>query len=186
MGLSWYSGIPPGEIVLSSAARGKPFVTTPQGLHFNVSHSEGMGLVAFTRVGEVGIDVEAIDRRVDALEVASAYFSRTELAMVAELAGAAQVERFLRIWTRKEAVLKAAGTGVAGGVDRVDGSRDGVVVHLAEPGEPPTDWLIRDLAMPEGYVAAIATRPGEWDIEVWPNGRQVLPEILRKHFAGFE
>jgi 4'-phosphopantetheinyl transferase len=145
-----------------------------------------MGLVAFTRVGEVGIDVEAIDRRVDALEVASAYFSRTELAMVAELAGAAQVERFLRIWTRKEAVLKAAGTGVAGGVDRVDGSRDGVVVHLAEPGEPPTDWLIRDLAMPEGYVAAIATRPGEWDIEVWPNGRQVLPEILRKHFAGFE
>ena len=125
LGLAMYLEKAPQKIALATNRHGKPCVAECSALHFNVSHSGGLGAIAFTTEGEVGIDVEAIRCDVGALEIASAHFTRNEAAMVAAAATAQeQASAFLRLWTRKEAVLKAAGCGLLGGLEGVDVSHE--------------------------------------------------------------
>jgi 4'-phosphopantetheinyl transferase len=83
LGLAGYLKTTPQKIVLVTNPHGKPCIAEGPALHFNVSHSGGLGAIAFTTIGEVGIDVEAIQRDVEALEIATANFTRNEAAMVA-------------------------------------------------------------------------------------------------------
>jgi 4'-phosphopantetheinyl transferase len=127
LGLSWYLGNNPREVALTTGLRGKPRQAEASPLHFNVTHRDCLALIAFTTIGEVDIDVEAVDRRVESLDIANSNFTRKEAEAIA-VAGSLEEQRkhFLRFWTRKEAVLKAAGGGLLYGLDSVDVS-----------GEPP-------------------------------------------------
>lgn len=168
LGLGWYLGRSPREIALTMGWRGKPGLVEPSALHFNVTHCGGVGLIAFTTVGEAGIDVEGFDRKVESLDIADANFTRNEARLIAA-AGSPdeQTKTFLRFWTRKEAVLKAAGGGLLDGLDSVDvsGEPPGVVEVRAADAQPR--WLVRDLAGMDGFASAIAAPPGDWKIREW-------------------
>ena len=70
---------------------------------------------------------------------------------------------FFRWWTRKEAVLKADGCGLSGGLDRLDIS--GCPPELVRfPAEGGAWWRVHDLDVAPGYAAAVAAPPGEWQI----------------------
>jgi 4'-phosphopantetheinyl transferase len=168
LGLARYLEKSPREIALTANRYGKPEVADPAAVRFNVTHSEGLGLIAFSIASEVGIDVETIGRDVEMLELAAANFTTNEAAMVA----AAQTEDeqarfFFRLWTRKEAVLKAAGCGIANGLKGVDVScerlnRIGVRVRLEEASG--ICWRVDDLVVGEGFAAAIAAPVGDWTV----------------------
>lgn len=69
-----------------------------------------------------------------------------------------RAERFLRLWTRKEAVVKAAGARLAQGLGLTvltDADTDADVVHDPS-GQIPGTWSVCDLPVPDGCLAALA------------------------------
>ena len=100
---------PPESLVFGQGAYGKPFLHAPL-LEFNLTHSEGMGLVAVA-MQPVGIDVEVVRPMSDRAGVMAQSFTAQEQAAVEGLPTAAQTAAFFRVWTRKEAVIKATGEG---------------------------------------------------------------------------
>lgn len=106
----------PARLVIEKGEHGKPFLRGVAGVvqpTFNVAHSHGIILIALSAVGEVGVDVEFMDRTVELNDVARAAFHVDEVARV-EQAGSLEerLEVFYRCWTRKEALLKADGRGL--------------------------------------------------------------------------
>ena len=168
LGLAGYLGMAPNGIALTTNGHGKPRVAECSALNFNVSHSGGLGVIAFTTAGEVGIDVEAIRCHVEALEIASAHFTRREAAMIAASPTAQeQASVFLRLWTRKEAVLKAVGCGLLGGLDGVDvsqGPLNPVTLRGAADESAESCWRVQDLELIEGFAGAVAAPAGNWSV----------------------
>jgi len=103
-----------------SSAEGRPFLASAfdhTGLNFNLSHTEGLVALAVCRHARVGVDVEKMGRA--PLAVAERYFSAAETAQLRVLPADEQARHFVRLWTLKEAYLKATGTGLAGGLSRM-------------------------------------------------------------------
>lgn len=90
---------------------GKPTVSGD--LHFSVSHSGARVVVAVTRTGPVGVDVEVLGGRDDVARIARLVLSEAERQVLDDLPPANRVRAFLRYWTRKEALVKATGEGLA-------------------------------------------------------------------------
>ena len=147
-----------------------PSVDAPD-LRFNLSHSNGMVVVAIAHGREVGLDVEYIRPEVEVDEIARRVFSRQEAAALAALPAADRVAAFFACWTRKEAFVKATGEGLSRPLADFD-------VSLA-PGEPaallriednPADaprWSLRALNPGTGYCAALATEGHDWRVSFW-------------------
>jgi len=164
LALGWYLGRDPREIELSTGPFGKPYLASEAGLFFNLAHCDGLGVIAFSTLGEVGVDVEAAHRTIEAMEIASAFFTAREAKSIAE-AGEARNAAFLRIWTRKEAVLKAVGCGLQQSLDSLDVTQDLVSMNASATGV--TQWRVLDLTPKEGFAAAIAAAPGAWSVTPW-------------------
>ena len=101
-----------GSQAFVTGRHGKPALAAPASLHFNLSHSGGMGMVALSEERELGIDVEQLRPVKDATAMAAAYFSPAERVALAACDEATRDRAFLVCWTRKEACLKALGIGL--------------------------------------------------------------------------
>ena len=124
--LSHYASIEPVAWRFHRGPWGKPeILEAPDGLRFNLSHTDGLVACAVTRDRAVGIDVERLDRDVAGAEVAERSFAPAELAAWRELSGDAQHERFFTYWTLKEAFIKADGRGIGFGLQRFAFELDG-------------------------------------------------------------
>jgi 4'-phosphopantetheinyl transferase len=147
----------PSRCMRCGGPHGKPVLAGDHAgrLHFSLSHS-GLAVAVAAGDAPVGVDLEEVRPRA-ATDLAARFFSEDERRLVAGAAdpGAA----FVRLWTRKEALLKATGEGITGGLASVPA--------LSPPGADPTaplrvvragrDWTITDLDAPPGYAAAVAT-----------------------------
>jgi 4'-phosphopantetheinyl transferase len=103
--------IDPVRICFSSTQAGKPFIACPEnpGLFFNLSHSGNQVVYAFSKHPETGIDIERI-REVEAIDrLARNYFSAEEYAILVNLPGREKNRAFIKIWSIKEALIKASG-----------------------------------------------------------------------------
>lgn len=146
-------GLDPAAVRLTVGPWGKPLVEDDPGLHVNASHTDGLALVALTRAGPVGVDVERLRGDVEALDLARRYFAPGEAERLAGLPADAHAGAFLRLWARKEAVLKAAGRGLGGGLDVSTGDGPGWAAVDA-PGLGAC-W-VSDLDVGPGHAAALA------------------------------
>lgn len=114
--LSHHTGRPAQEWRFSVGAHGKPEVICPPGLprlRLNLSHTRGMAVAAVTVDNDVGIDVEWLERTVDADLMAERVFAPKERLVLAAVPTAAKAEVFLTFWTLKEAYVKAIGKGLS-------------------------------------------------------------------------
>jgi 4'-phosphopantetheinyl transferase len=184
-GLAWQLGISPQEVQFREGRRGKPMLQEGQCLHFNVSHSGGVGLIAFTAVGEVGVDVEAVQQEVEAMEIGTANFTSREASMIAAAAtDLARARMFTRLWTRKEALLKATGAGLQDGLDEFDISDviDRPIKFGSSLGSFCQEhWFVRDIEISESFYGAIAAPVGEWSVHCWQvDPREVLGSTGRQ------
>jgi 4'-phosphopantetheinyl transferase len=93
-------------------AHGKPRLGSSGGLKFNLSHSENWMLVGLAEEHELGVDVEIIRSISDMRGLARRHFTEREQSELSVCGRGTAVESFLRGWTRKEACLKALGTGL--------------------------------------------------------------------------
>lgn len=110
--LSLYTGIAAEKIIFSYGQRGKPYLRdNPLNLQFNLSHSEDMAVYALTRQDEIGVDIEKISASYKE-GVAERFFSKQEYLQLTQLSKQDQIVGFYRLWSRKEAVIKALGEGL--------------------------------------------------------------------------
>lgn len=139
---------------------GKPLLDRVSDLHFNVSHTDGLALLAFVRKHRVGVDVEKIRTQPDALRLARRFFSDKERKELENLPADALPASFFRCWSRKEAYIKASGQGLSLPLSEFDVSVEehpGQILLATRPdaGEARR-WLVRDVPVGSEYAAAIA------------------------------
>lgn len=108
-----YLRCPAENLVLGRREHGKPFVAG--GPEFNLSHTAGRVLAVFSRE-DIGLDIEAVSRKVNAIELARKFFLEHECAALAALEPAARNAAFLRYWVCKEATVKLSGDGIFRGL----------------------------------------------------------------------
>lgn len=145
--LARYLETQPEEIQFNYGSHGKPFLGGAHGassLRFNASHSGELALYAFAEDQEVGVDVEYIKSDFAPEEIAERFFSPNEVGKLNALVAAERPAEFFRYWTRKEAYIKALGTGLSHPLNEFD-------VSIAIPG-----WSLVDLDAGPGYAAALA------------------------------
>jgi 4'-phosphopantetheinyl transferase len=135
---------------------GKPFLSTGDGLFFNMSHSRSMALLAWS-AAEVGVDIEDVRLDIDELGIASSAFSPNEQRRLMALPpGDARKAWFFRLWTKKEAILKTLGTGLSRDPSEVDGLDDGPEAQSWIDGATHRRLTVRELDVGTTRKAAIA------------------------------
>jgi 4'-phosphopantetheinyl transferase len=140
---------------------GKPALADAS-LHFNVSHCEDVAVYALCREREIGVDVEALHPIREADGIAAQFFSRAETEAFRALGESSRTLGFYNCWTRKEAMVKATGAGLAMPLDGFavslapgDAAR---VLHVAgRPGDG--GWRLHSFTPRPGFVAALAIAP---------------------------
>jgi 4'-phosphopantetheinyl transferase len=136
--LTAYTGVPSGRIELGSSAAGKPFLLSPgPSLHFNISHSGDQALMAFSSDGEVGVDLEEIPSESRPEDLLPTICSAGEQLRILTLPPARRARALLRLWTAKEAFLKATGAGLQIAPDRLEVDAE---ILLGEGGTTRVRW----------------------------------------------
>lgn len=154
----------PSDLVLEKGLHGKPYVRPEPGLvapSFNVAHSHGVVLIGLSMAGEIGVDVEFVDRTIDLEGVARTAFHMDEVARVeAATSLEDRLAVFYRCWTRKEALAKADGRGLlldpttyVAGLD--EPGEQGVALPEALAGDK---FFVREIDAGDSHRAALATR----------------------------
>ena len=164
----------PEDLSLCYGSHGKPALASEfdgDAIRFNLSHSNGIVLYAFTRRRDVGVDIEHIRDDLEVAEIAERFFSRQEVATLRAILPALQRQAFFRCWTRKEAYIKARGEGLSLPLDRFDvslapGEPAAILGARPEPSEA-SRWSLHDLAPTPGYAAALAAEGHGWHVTCW-------------------
>lgn len=120
------------------------------GLHFSLSHSRGLALVAFAPV-PVGADVEGVPEARTVGHVMGSLHPEEQRELT-DLAEDERASAFARCWTRKEAYVKGTGEGLSG---------PGFVKTVVGAGPRPLPvpgWTLTDVRVPAGFAAACAVR----------------------------
>lgn len=164
----------PEALEFIRGTKGKPYLDgefSDAGVQFNMTHTSHMALVAIARNREVGIDIERIRENLQWQKLARRYFSESEYAGFSELPEESRLRAFFTCWTRKEAVLKAIGTGLGGGLASFDVSvdPDAAPELLANRwnGRFHGDWSMAQLAPGDAYVATLVGEHGGFTVRCW-------------------
>jgi|GEM_PF-4846180 len=140
----------PGDLIFSENSHGKPRMGESweaRHYHFNLSHSGGIVVIALAKKHEVGVDVEISRPMPDALELASRYFTQQEFQLLEEVTESNRGKYFFRLWTAKEACIKAWGQGLSI-------SLNSFVL--------PSAWILDDESSPVFVESPSPQWPGVW------------------------
>ena len=157
-----YTSCPPEQQHWDRDERGRPLVVDPGSLHVSLSHAEAVVAAAVCWDAPVGVDVERLRPLPDRDALARTALSAGERQALDALPAELRDAQLLRFWTRKEAVAKALGTGLATHLREVVTTAEGVLVALPDGFGRAAAWSLADLAVrdPE-VIACVAVRaPG--------------------------
>jgi 4'-phosphopantetheinyl transferase len=189
--LGSYLGISPEQVRFTYGKNQKPELTGTSDadkIHFNISHSEGLAVFAFSNNSEIGVDIEYIrdvpemDRIIDRL------FSEREKSILDSLYGKEKNQAFFNCWTRKEAYIKALGEGLSYPLDSFDVSlvpdHPAKILGIKESEESASQWELVDLKITAGYTAVVAVKSKVVRVlsRKWSANYDERPDII--DFAG--
>jgi 4'-phosphopantetheinyl transferase len=168
--LGSYLEMNPSQLHFSFSSHGKPYLgTTP--LHFNVTHSEDLVLVAVSTACTLGIDIERIRPIPEFEDIAINYFSMREAAELMALPQEQQRRAFYRMWTCKEASIKAAGTGLFELKRKADAAYSQVepakIRAISENNSIAAPWTVVELRPAPEYVATLAAPATGLTLSSW-------------------
>lgn len=173
--LSLYLNVDPKIIVFAYHNR-KPGLVFPKSMpvNFNLSHSHDLLVIGVTLNHALGIDVEKIDSHAYE-EIAARHFSYQEKLCLSQLSESRKKWAFYNIWSRKEAVLKAAGIGLS--------------IPLSSLSVPISDqaewiellgkrWYLLSLLLHPHYACALASSEGIRSVSQW-NLIDRIPKLIK-------
>lgn len=106
------TGRDPASLAFTEGSQGKPRLAGSEGPHFNLSHSAGWALIGLCASHPIGVDIEVIEPMNDAATLAQSHFTAAEQAAFFGTPIDGRLAAFFSGWTRKEACLKAVGSGL--------------------------------------------------------------------------
>jgi 4'-phosphopantetheinyl transferase len=164
--LASYLGVAPRDVRIVArpctacgGPHGKPALADPaDALRFNLAHTRDLLVVAVARGREVGVDAEPVTSERSVASTAHVWLAPAEAATVDGVPPSAREQTLLRLWTLKEAYLKAVGTGLNTDLRTVVVSLTGNAARLeAAPEEPdPGRWLLLPLGTTDDTTASLA------------------------------
>lgn len=147
-----------GQTPVAYQPSGRPWLPQFPQVALSLSHTTGLVACALcdgAPTTALGIDVEAVERPLDALRLSQRFFAADETTWLQQHPISTQAIAFIQLWTLKEAVLKAMGTGLSGGLD----------TFSVRPNPPrlihPPDsakWHVRQWCDNSGHIVALAKR----------------------------
>ena len=153
---------------------GKPALVEEAGsdvVFFNISHSRGRALFAVTRISDVGVDIEYINKDIECERIAGRFFSPYEVDMLRAVPKERQQEAFFNCWSRKEAYIKARGLGLSLDLNLFDVSLApgdlAAILNIREEDQDPAHWSLYDLSVGAGYKGALAIKGHPRGIRCW-------------------
>jgi 4'-phosphopantetheinyl transferase len=156
--LAAYVAEAPAALRIAYTAAGKPFLADHPQISFNLAHAQQLLLIAVTQQVRIGVDVEQI-ADADYAGIAQHFFAPSEQHALAALPEAQRRAAFYRIWTCKEAFVKAHGAGLALGLDRfavsIDPAQTTALLHITTDPQAAQRWRIVSFRPAEGFVAAV-------------------------------
>jgi 4'-phosphopantetheinyl transferase len=176
--LASYLATDPNGVNFSYSKKEKPSlgaVHAGKDVTFNVSHSGGIALFAFTRKREIGVDVEQIRRDFDVEAIARRFFSAQEQRDLAAFPTEERIDAFFRCWTRKEAYIKATGDGLSLPLSQFDVSlasgETNALLATRPDGSEAGRWLLQEVPSGPDYVAALCVHGRDWKLNDWSSDR---------------
>lgn len=171
--------VAPNALIFGVGEHGKPQLRQPKPppvFGFNISHS-GEVVVLATATGEIGIDVEELRTTPAAERLARRFFSPVERDFVLARDGADRARAFFRIWTQKEAWLKATGLGVGMPLREVETEADPAkppqLFAISGDREKAERWSFAEAEIP-GSVCVVAIEAPISELEI----QQITPEDI--------
>ena len=172
--LGRYLDAEPSSLAFSNNDYGKPSLAgewAGRGVEFNLSHSHEVVLYAFARGRAVGVDVEHVRPELAGEDIAARFFSAPEVEALRGQPADARAWAFFSCWTRKEAYIKARGEGLSHPLDgfavSVDSEARDVALDVFGDAAESLRWTLISLLPEEGYVAALAAKGTNWQINYW-------------------
>lgn len=159
--LSRYTGLGARDLRFEAGPQGKPDLSPETGacLAFNLSRSGEMALVGITAATRLGVDIEQLRVVDDSAAIARSFFSPSERCGLGSVPPDRADVAFLTCWTRKEAFVKALGTGLSFPLDRFDvslGREDARILGVDGDAQAGRRWDLIHLEPAEGYIGAAA------------------------------
>ncbi len=172
--LGFYLDEAPYSLAFSEGEFKKPKLQDNAGYTFNLSHSGDYVAYAFTCTPvEVGVDIERHKSTTNFLELAERFFHPNELKWLISQAQEGECERaFYRLWTGKEAFIKAIGMGMHFPLDDCEfgpsKEEDFTLLRVKESLVP--SWFYHAFPAPEGYSLALVTNQSNLALSLWDSG----------------
>jgi 4'-phosphopantetheinyl transferase len=168
--LARYVGIRPEDVTFEYGQHGKPALAELDEPQFNLSDSGSRGLAAVCSGIRIGVDVELAREGRSFTRIADRFFAEAESNALRALPPEQHQAAFYRAWTRKEAYLKAWGTGLSFAANRFTldfiGEGPGSLLDTEMPDDDVSRWCFRNVDMGPDYTAAICfegvDRPIRW------------------------
>lgn len=164
--LATYLNIEARALAFAYSPRGKPSLTSGEGLKFNLGHSGDLMIAGVTRECEIGVDVELIRPMEDAEEIANRFFSEREASGLRASPASERDGAFFNLWTRKEALLKATGEGLSESLNQVEVSflagDPARVIGMPRGHVTADQWTLVELNPAAGFVGALAAPAREF------------------------
>jgi len=162
--ISNYTTLRPDEVMFTHNRYGKPELSPhlcSSGLQFNMSHTNGMGVVALAKNNPVGVDIEEVRELHDLDDLVEFCLSSYEKSWFSCIPGDMLLRVFYQLWTAKEAFLKAIGTGLSFPMMEVEftlKSNDELKLYrVKEEAASPVLWRLFSLEQPPNYAGFLVT-----------------------------
>lgn len=153
---------------------GKPSLAHPTDVSFNLAHADSVALIAVTSGRPVGVDVERVTPLDDAFDVAEVCFAPAERRVLHAVPAALVSDTFFNCWTRKEAFIKAVGTGLSAPLKAFEVSLEpeapARLRRVSGSALVAASWTMEALHPAAGYVGALAVRRTNVRIRTWQVG----------------
>jgi len=149
----------PETVELSYTDRDRPVLAHAETIQFSISHTHDLVAVALTADACIGIDLEYVKSTADLPELAERILSTRDLKVFQTLSPDEALSAFFRVWTRKEAYLKATGEGITEALQQISVSMGPEEISsVIDDRDISTaqDWRLLGLPVPAGYMGHVA------------------------------
>jgi len=153
--LGGYTNTSAKQISYNKNDHGKPALDHENPVYFNLTHSHDLAILAISKYSEIGVDVEYFKNKASWKKIAQRFFTETEVSYLQNQPEDMQENLFFQIWTRKEAYIKAIGTGLSTSLSSFDATTSKTIKPLNST-KSKAIWYQEDLNLSTQYTGAVA------------------------------
>lgn len=169
--LGTYLQMAPDQVTFQLGDHGKPYVNHPSQIRFNISHSGDTILLGFVQKHRIGIDIEYTKRKVAVKKIAKLFFAEEEVTSLCRLDQAYHTQAFYNCWTRKEAFIKAVGSGLSFPLDQfvvsLDSTKEATLIDTKWDKKEKYKWTLHTIEPRKDYIGAVSVKGNVSDIQSW-------------------